>query len=108
PEAVEYIRSVSADFGTHDQAGWEALTQHVMIQHQDRWVKHYDLRIAHAMAEETPQAVTGAAEILWPAFESLRHPVLIVRGETSDLLTPQTADQMLSRHGAARLFTVPQ
>jgi pimeloyl-ACP methyl ester carboxylesterase len=39
---------------------------------------------------------------LWSAFDSLRCPTLIVRGNDSDLLSEQTLSQMLSRNKNAQ------
>lgn len=107
-QAIDYIREVSADFGAHDDAGWQALTEHVFVKDGDQWVKHYDLRIAQPMQAETQESVQASEDILWPAYESLQEPVLIVRGAQSDLLTPDTVEQMLSRNAQARLLTVPE
>lgn len=106
-EAVEYIRTVSADFGHHDLEGWQALTRNVFTEQDGRWGKHYDLRIAEPMAKESPETIKASEALLWSSFESFPEPVLVVRGEQSDLLTPDTVQDMLDRNPHARLFTVP-
>lgn len=106
-EAVDYIRTVSAEFGHHDLAGWQALTRNVFTEQDGRWGKHYDLRIAEPMAKESPETIKASEGLLWPAFEAFQAPVLIVRGEQSDLLTHETAQQMLERNARARLLTIP-
>jgi pimeloyl-ACP methyl ester carboxylesterase len=62
----------------------------------------WDVRIA--------QALTGQDEgefDLWALFESLKpHPLLLLRGETSDLLSAETAEEMCERHGKMSLVTV--
>jgi pimeloyl-ACP methyl ester carboxylesterase len=53
------------------------------------WVLDYDPKIASALAE------VGPAPDTWPAFESFKgKPLLIVRGEISDLLTPPIIEKM--------------
>jgi pimeloyl-ACP methyl ester carboxylesterase len=106
-EAVEYVKSVSAGFGQHDRQGWEDLTRYVMIEQNGRWVKHYDLRIAEPFSSQTPEVMAASEAILWNFYDSLSQPLLIVRGQQSDLLTEQTAQQMLERGRNARLYTVP-
>lgn len=106
-EAVDYIRTVSADFGHHDLEGWQALTRNVFTEQDGRWGKHYDLRIAEPMGKETPDTIKASEALLWPAFEAFQQPVLIIRGELSDLLTPDTVQEMLARNAQAQLFTVP-
>lgn len=105
-QAVDYIRLVSADFGHHDDAGWQALTRNVFTEQGGRWGKHYDLRIAEPMAKESPDTIKASEALLWPAFEAFQDPVLIIRGEHSDLLTPETVQKMLERNSQARLHTV--
>src|SRR5690606_39097298 len=105
-QAVDYVRSVSAGFGEHDREGWEALTRYVFNQQGDQWVKHYDLRIAEPFAGQTAEAVLASEGLLWAAYESIASPILILRGEHSDLLTAETASDMLKRNARASLHTV--
>ncbi|WP_237173143.1 alpha/beta fold hydrolase [Paracandidimonas lactea] len=105
-EAVDYVRSVSEGFGLHDRAGWEDLTRHVFLPQGGRWVQHYDLRIAEPFALQNPASLEASEVMLWQAYESIQQPVLIMRGEKSDLLTEQTAQEMLRRNPNAQLHTV--
>lgn len=104
-QAVEYVKSVSQGFGPHDAAGWEALTRHVFHQQGSQWVKHYDVRIAEPIARQDATVLKGAEAVLWMGFESLREPVLVLRGETSDLLTAQGLRDMENRNALARTQT---
>lgn len=106
-DAVEYIKEVSADFGPHDLEGWQALTRNVFTEQDGRWGKHYDLRIAEPMSKESPETIKASEALLWPAFNAFPGPVLIVRGELSDLLTTDTVQKMLEQNAQAQLFTVP-
>lgn len=105
-QAVDHVRSVSAGFGNHDEAGWEALTKHVFNEVDGLWVQHYDLRIAQAMANQTPGSIRASEGLLWAAYESMRGPILIMRGMQSDLLTADTAKDMLQRNPRASLHEV--
>jgi len=105
--AVDYVRTISAGFGLHDQEGWEALTRHVFTQEGDQWVKHYDLRIAEPFADQSEQTVRKSEALLWAAYESVASPILLVRGELSDLLTGEAAQEMLRRNPHASLLDVP-
>ena len=105
-QAVDYVRSVSAGFGQHDQDGWEDLTRHVFCEKNGHWVKHYDLRIAEPFAGQTEEVVKASEALLWGAYESIAAPVLVVRGALSDLLTADTVSQMLTRNPRASLFEV--
>lgn len=49
-----------------------------------------------------------AVPTLWPQFEALAHaPVLIVRGENTDLLAMRTVEEMMVRHPDCALHRVP-
>ncbi len=104
-QAVEYVKNVSQGFGPHDAAGWEALTRHVFNRQGNQWVKHYDLRIAEPIARQDASVLKGAEAMLWAGFESLREPVLVLRGEQSDLLTEQSLEEMRQRNVRARGVT---
>ncbi|HEY9279938.1 MAG TPA: alpha/beta hydrolase [Eoetvoesiella sp.] len=102
-QAVDYVRAVSAGFGPHSDAQWEQLTRYVFNQQGSHWVKHYDLRLAQPMVLQT-EAITHASELLlWASYESIKSPILITRGELSDLLTAKSAKEMLSRNSQAKL-----
>lgn len=50
----------------------------------------------------------GPAPELWPQYVALSHvPVLVIRGENSDLLSAATVEQMRARHPNCKSFTVP-
>lgn len=105
--AVDYVRTTSPGFGQHTQAQWETLTRHVFNQQGSHWVKHYDIRIAEPFAEQTQTAVAAAETMLWAAYESISVPMLLIRGAQSDLLSAETAQEMLKRNPNARLHEVP-
>lgn len=107
-QAVDYVRTVSAGFGDHDQIGWEDLTKYVFNKQGASWVKHYDLRISEPFAGESEAKIQASEAILWAAYESIVTPILVVRGEESDLLTAEVAQEMLSRNRQARLHNVPK
>jgi pimeloyl-ACP methyl ester carboxylesterase len=68
------------------------------------------IRFDYDMAIAEPFKSLGAtpAVDLWPLFEALaRKPLLVVRGERSDLLTAETAAKMQQVAPAMKLTTVP-
>jgi pimeloyl-ACP methyl ester carboxylesterase len=68
-----------------------------------RPVLDMDPRIGDAMRE----APAGAAPDLWPLFGMLEHvPVLAIRGETSDILSPETFARMRAIKPDLRTLTV--
>jgi pimeloyl-ACP methyl ester carboxylesterase len=62
-----------------------------------------------AIAEPFAKPGNAAPPNLWLAYEALRDvPMLLVRGELSDLLSPDTVKQMGVRNPKLRGITVPR
>jgi pimeloyl-ACP methyl ester carboxylesterase len=69
-----------------------------------------EIRFDYDMAIAEPFKSLGAtpAVDLWPFFEALaQKPLLVIRGEKSDLLTPETAAKMQRVAPQMKLATVP-
>lgn len=101
--ALEEVHS--AAHPRFDTEEWIAMAKRTMtVQQNGRIAFDYDMSIA-----EPFQAGDGAAPPdLWPAYDALQGgPLLIVRGGLSDLLSEETARNMLARHPDAELVTVP-
>ena len=92
-DAEAYIRAVSAPFGALTDAHWRALTESSVRPAAGGGLEmRYDPAIALSFRRAT------AAEIdLWPIYERVRCPTLLLRGARSDLLTPATAQAMAAR-----------
>lgn len=61
-----------------------------------RWRLKFDPAIGRA-PRPTPDAARAASQAWWAALESLRCPVLLVRGAESDILSAATAAEMAAR-----------
>ena len=105
--ARDHVRDTSESFGPHTDEQWDEFTRNVYVKSGERWVKHYDLGISAAVAQSNPMAAMAGEQLLWQAYEALDCPILIVRGEVSDLLTTQTTREMLSRNAHASLVQFP-
>ena len=103
-DAEKYIRLVSAPFGPLTDAQWQHLTESNLRQCADgRLEMCYD----PAIAESFRQA-TAAGEIdLWPIYDRITCPTLVVRGELSDLLVPETVHSMAARGPRPDVVEVP-
>ena len=98
------MRAVSAPFGPHSDAEWRFLTEHMVKTEPDGSVKfRYDPAIAVAFNADTPHKDID----LWPVFDLIRCPTLVLRGAQSDLLTPATANAMTERGPRAKLVEFP-
>jgi pimeloyl-ACP methyl ester carboxylesterase len=94
--AEEYLRRRQAGFGRLSDAQWQHLARHNVRPGPDGKLRlHYDPAIAAAFTAKEPDDVA-----LWPIWDLVACPTLILRGAQSDLLLPQTVAEMKSR-GAA-------
>jgi len=101
-EADAYIRAVSAPFGALTDAQWEHLTRtSVAPNAEGRYALTYDPGIA------LPFRNAAAPPDLWPLWDAIRCPTLLLRGAQSDLLSPATAQAMAERGPKARLVEFP-
>ena len=102
-DAERYIRQVSAPFGALSDASWRQLTESSLRQRQDgRFEMRYDPAIAQSFQ------LAACTDIdLWPIYERIRCPTLLVRGGQSDLLSSQTAQAMAARGPRPRIVEVP-
>jgi pimeloyl-ACP methyl ester carboxylesterase len=92
--AVQYIRAVSAPFGAHSDAEWSALTEHVTRRQPDgSYRMHYDPAIAAPFNAAKPDKDIE----LWPYYDAIKCPTLVLRGALSDVLTRETLAKMAGR-----------
>lgn len=102
-QAVAYVRETCASFGPHSDEQWQDLTRYVYIEHDGMWFKHYDLALAAAIKQLTPDMAAQGESLLWNAYGAISVPIQIIRGEHSDLLSLQTCEQMLQMRPNAHL-----
>jgi pimeloyl-ACP methyl ester carboxylesterase len=89
------LRSVHAAFGALSDEQWRHLAEHSARLVADGWRLHYDPAIAVPFAAKPPEDV-----VLWPVWDRIDCPTLVLRGAESDLLMAETAREMTAR-GAA-------
>jgi len=99
---AEVNGAIYPGFGIED---WLKMAKRLYrLSSSGRIVIDYDSRIAEPM--RVPGGEAGMD--MWPALQALRHlPVLILRGETSDILAPATVQRMLAMLPGAEAVTVP-
>jgi pimeloyl-ACP methyl ester carboxylesterase len=94
-QAEAYIRLVAAPFGSLSDAQWRHLTEHSLKRAADgKFDLHYDPGIAEPFRTAMGE---GKDYELWQIYDLIRCPTRVLRGETSDVLTPETAHEMSSR-----------
>ena len=98
-----YIREVSAPFGRLTDAQWRHLSETSLKEVDGGWAMRYDPGIGEPFRKTPILADVN----LWPIYEAISSPTLVVRGAESDLLLHDTAVQMTTRGPKARLVEVP-
>lgn len=89
-----HLREIYAPFGRLTDAQWAHLARfsaRVVADQtgQGAFALHYDPKIAE------PVRNTVALDVdMWPLWDMLKMPILAVRGESSDLLLPETFERM--------------
>lgn len=101
--AETYVRQVSADFGPLSDDQWHHLTVHSVIAADGGYRMRYDPAIGDAF--RNGGQLTDIS--LWPIYDAIRCPTLLLRGAHSDLLLAETAAEMARRGPRARLVEIP-
>ncbi|MEM9635583.1 MAG: alpha/beta hydrolase [Pseudomonadota bacterium] len=103
--AASLQRTLGYQFPAFEHDHWMKLAGQLASEHNGKFVMDYDPALAHQLA-----SLDDAAPIpdLWHLYENLEdRPVLVLHGEHSDLLSPETCQRMLSAHPNASLKTIP-
>jgi pimeloyl-ACP methyl ester carboxylesterase len=101
-ELERYFRTIYKPYGWLSDEQWRLLTETSTRRLPDgRVTPHYD----PAMVQQFIHHPADYTQ--WAAWDSLTLPVLCLRGETSDLLLPETADAMRERGPRAVVVTIP-
>ncbi len=96
-DAVRIQKSVMAhEFPGFSEADWLRYARLTWREGEDGIVSRTDPLISFNLREID---AAKPAPPLWPLFDGLKHaPLLVFRGEHSDLLTRETVAQMKARH----------
>lgn len=100
-ELEQYFRQIYAPYGWLSDAQWRRLAETSMRRLPDgRVTPHYDPAMVR-------QFITRPDDYSrWMEWDSLELPVLCLRGESSDLLTVETAEAMRTRGPRAVVVTI--
>jgi len=98
--AEQYLRQTYRSFGQLTDIQWQYLTYYSIRPTFERGYQlHYDPKIAQVF-NQTVEDVE-----LWQVWENIRCPVLILRGEQSDVLTEATVTEMCRIHPQTQVAT---
>jgi pimeloyl-ACP methyl ester carboxylesterase len=104
-EAETFVRFVSMPFGALSDAEWRHLTVHTMRPLPDGG---FEMAYDPGIAEPFRQSMGDGKDVeLWPIYETVKCPTLLLRGAQSDLLSRETARQMTERGPRAKMVEIP-
>jgi pimeloyl-ACP methyl ester carboxylesterase len=97
-----FLRTVYKPYGWQSDAQWRRMTEtSVRRLPNGKITPHYDPAMVR-------QFIVHPNDYdLWDEYDALDMPTLVMRGEDSDLLLPQTAEEMTKRGPRARLAIIP-
>lgn len=103
PEAAKLVRDMNQrHFPAVSDVQWEEVARAWFSERAGRPAPGYDARLAESLS-----VLKGPLPELWPQFEALkRHPLMVIRGERSDILTQATVEDMRRRHPGLVALTV--
>jgi pimeloyl-ACP methyl ester carboxylesterase len=106
-EAIDFLRQGAClHFTNVNDADWKTYARQTFALKNGRIKLRYDPALARTLDAITPESPLPE---LWPQFEALKNvPVLGIRGENSDILSPSTFAEMRKRHPAFEQFVVKE
>ena len=98
-----YVRVVCAPYGLTSDTEWDHLVTYGSRQDETgAWRFHYDPKLAEPFKEGFSEPVS-----LWPLWAMIQAPVLLLRGSESDILSAETAAEMVNRKPTTKLVEFP-
>lgn len=102
-ELEAWLRQVYLPFGENTDVFWRRMAMTSARRTADGKVTlHYDVRLVMPFENYTGDAT------FWPFWPSLACPILVIRGELSDLLLPAQVERMLAENAHVQAVVIPK
>lgn len=103
PDAGHIVRDMNKkQFPRIGDAEWEDIARQLFNDKEGKPTLGYDPKLSNALS-----VLDGPPPEMWPQFESLKRvPVMVLRGENSDILSAATVEEMGRRHPRLTAHTV--
>ncbi|MEL7048633.1 MAG: alpha/beta hydrolase, partial [Pseudomonadota bacterium] len=103
-EAAQSVRNGNRrQFPNVTDSEWAIIARQLFNEQNGRPSDGYDPKIGNAFS-----VLDGPMPEIWPQFDALsKRPLLIIRGEETDLLSSETVETMCRRHPRAQSHSVP-
>jgi len=105
-EGAEILRRLfGQQFPSLDDVAWRAFVRRTWRVEGDRYVPTSDPKLADTLRSIDPEVPVPT---MWPQFDALAGvPVMVVRGENSDILMPETVTAMKTRRPDLDVLEIP-
>lgn len=106
-DAIMIMREINGrGFPNFTDTQWDQMARGIFKERKGRLVLCYDRKLSKAIGSVD---LSRPFPDMWPQFTALGHvPVLVLRGEHSDLLSADTLEEMTERHPNLRAMMVPE
>ncbi|ACC70743.1 alpha/beta hydrolase [Paraburkholderia phymatum] len=106
-EAIDHAAVLAESFGPLTPDEWREINIPLVHEQDGAWRFRYDPRIAEPFRQTTPELAALGEAALWHSFAAIEGPVLVVRGEQSDLLSRETVAQMVEKGRNVSTVEIP-
>jgi pimeloyl-ACP methyl ester carboxylesterase len=94
-QGIDYAALLAQTFGPLSPDEWREINTPLLHEKDGAWRFRYDPRIAQPFTAITEEAAKLGEAALWHSLASFQGPLLVVRGEQSDLLSRETVTKMV-------------
>ena len=106
-QGIDHAALLAGTFGPLTSEEWREINTPLLHEQNGEWLFRYDPRIAQPFSATTEEAVKAGEAALWHSLASFQGPVLVVRGESSDLLSRETVAKMVEAGRAVTSVEIP-
>lgn len=106
--AMEYVQKCYGAFGLTQPWQWEHLFHHSYRREPDgSYTLRYDPHILNAARDEAGNFTLTEGVDLWPYWNEIHRPILLLRGAESEFLSPEMAQRMVAAKPQTSLLEIP-
>ncbi|MEN8501853.1 MULTISPECIES: alpha/beta fold hydrolase [Paraburkholderia] len=106
-QGIDYAGLLAQTFGPLTPDEWREINTPLLHEQNGGWQFRYDPRIAQPFAATTEEATKLGEAALWHSLAAFQGPVLVARGEQSDLLSRETVAKMVEVGRAVSSVEIP-
>ena len=100
--AFKHFKEIHDTFGITKDEHWQHLFEHSFVEENDGAYKsHYDPGLALAFRSKRGKQIKMPNMDMWKMWDLINVPMLVLRGEKSDLLLKDTAERMVQKECAS-------